>query len=171
MVQCLLKKVNMPTAVRFKRKSEQGQSLVESALVLILLLFMIFAIIDFSVLFYVYISLEQGISEASRYGITGQQRVNPNNPANFLSRDESVKLVMREWNFLVTIPDSGFTFEHRSLNGATWLAGSGGPGDIARVTVNYNWRLLTPFIRSFFPGGQASLRVASTMWNEAYLTP
>jgi hypothetical protein len=170
-MQCLFKKVKAPTAAGSLRKSEEGQGLVEGAMVLLLLLLLIFAIIDFSVLFFVYNSLEQGISEATRYGITGQQMDDPNNPGNYLSREESVKLVMRQWNFLVTLPDAAFTFEHRAMGASGWSSGSGGPSDIARVTVNYNWRLITPLIRPLFTGGQVSLRVSSTMLNENYPSP
>lgn len=154
---------------RYGRKSECGAGLVEGALVLVLLLLLVFTIIDCGVLFYVYLSLEQGISEASRYGITGQVRADPNDPNNSLSREDSIKLIMREWNALVNLPDSAFTFEH--LVGSTWTAGSGGPGDISRVTVNYSWRLITPLVRPMFPNGQASMRVSSTMKNEAFPVP
>jgi len=146
-------------------QSEKGQALVEAAFVLPLLLLMIFVIFDFSLLFYAYQSMEYGISEATRYGITGQQRANPSGPGN-LTRDESVKLIMRESNPLITLADSSFTFEH--LSGATWTAGSGGSGEIARVTVNYNWRPITPLIGGLFTGGQIPLRVSSTMLNEGF---
>ncbi len=151
-------------------QSEKGQTLVEAALVLFLLIFMIFAIFDFSLLFYAYQSMEYGISEATRYGITGQTRKDPLNPTQDLSRDDSIRLVMKESNPLITLDDiSSFNFEH--LSGATWTAGSGGSGEISRVTVNYNWRPITPLIGALFTGGQIPLRVSSTMKNEGYPTP
>jgi hypothetical protein len=149
-------------------QSEKGQSLVEAAIVLLLLLFMIFAVIDFSILFYVYQSMEHGISEATRYGITGQQREDPGNPGSYLSREDSIKLVMREWNPIIVLDNSSFTFEH--LSGTFWTAGSGGPSDISRVTVNYNWKPITPLINLLFAGGQIPLRVSSTVKNEGYPT-
>ena len=159
---------SLPDAAK-RRRSDRGQALVETAFILFLLLFLILSIFDFSVLFYVYLSLEQGISEATRYQVTGQQLPDPNKAGNFLSRDDSVKMTMRGWNPLITLNDSAFTFEH--LNGTTWIAGSGGPNDISRVTVNYNWRLLTPLVSPIFTGGQAALRVSSTMKNEGYPSP
>lgn len=151
---------------RNRWKSEEGQALVEAAIILPLLLFMIFAIFDFSILFYVYQSMEHGISEASRYGITGQQRQDPLSPGNYLSRDDSIKLIMREWNPIIVLNNSDFTFEH--LSGTSWVAGSGGTGDVARVTVCYNWRPVTPLISALFTGGQIPIRVSSTMKNEGY---
>ena len=127
---------------------------------------MIFVIFDFSLLFYAYQSMEYGISQATRYGITGQQRADPLSPGNYLTRDESIKLVMRESNPLIVLGDSSFTFEH--LSGATWTAGSGGSGEIARVTITYNWRPITPLIGALFTGGEIPLRVSSTMKNEGF---
>jgi hypothetical protein len=149
-------------------RSEKGQTLVEAAMILILLLFMLFAVIDFSILFYVYQSMEHGISEATRYGITGQQLPDPENPGFFLSREDSIKTVMREKNPIITLDDSCFVFEH--WTGTGWTAGSGGPNDISRLTVNYNWRPITPLISVLFPGGQIPLRVSATMKNEGYPT-
>ena len=91
----------MSTAAGKQRRSERGQALVETAFILFLLLFLILAIFDFSVLFYVYLSLEQGISEATRYQITGQQMPDPNSPGNLLSRDDSVNMAVRKSNPLI----------------------------------------------------------------------
>lgn len=151
-----------------RRQSEKGQSMVELAMVLPLMVLLIFAVVDFSVLFYVYQSMEHGISEATRYGITGQQRPDPENPGNYLSREDSIKLVMRENNPVIVLDNSAFTFEH--LSGTSWTAGSGGPNDISRVTVNYSWRPICPMISVLFTGGQIPLRVSSTMKNEGYPT-
>ena len=128
-------------------QSEKGQALVEAALMLPLVLLMIFVIFDFSLLFYAYQSMEYGISEATRYGITGQQRENPLSPGNYLSQDDSIRLVMKESNPLITLDDvSSFNFEH--WDGTTWINTSGGPNDISRVTVTYNWRPITPLVRN-----------------------
>ena len=147
-------------------KSEKGQTLVEAALVLFLLIFMILAIFDFSLLFYAYQSMEYGISEAMRYGITGQQRLDPS--GNNLSREASIKLVMRESNPLIVLDDGSFAFKHWSINDSTLSTGFGDPGDILQLTVTYNWKPITPLISALFTGGQIPLQVSSTMKNESY---
>ena len=48
-----------------------GANLLEAALITPLLLLLTFSIVDFSSLFYVYLSLENGVSHATRYGVTG----------------------------------------------------------------------------------------------------
>jgi Flp pilus assembly protein TadG len=148
--------------------SSRGANLVEMAVVLPLLLLLTFAIVDFSMLFYAYLSLENGVSLATRYGVTGQQMNDPDNPGNLLSREDSIKVAMRQATPGLVINDSAFTFEH--LQGGVWTVGAGAPGDISRVTINYTWSLVTPLIRPFFPSGQISLRVSSTMKNEGFPT-
>ncbi len=53
-------------------KSSKGANLVETAMVIPLLLLLTFAVVDFATLFYVYLALENGVSSATRYAVTGQ---------------------------------------------------------------------------------------------------
>ena len=141
-------------------RTESGTSLVEAALITPLLLLLTFAIVDFATLFYLHLALENGVSQASRYGVTGNQ-------AAGMSRQESIKQAMRQATPTLTIGDSCFTFSHLRPGQATWEAGVGGPNDIDKVTVNYSWTLLTPLVRPFFAGGQINLVVEAAMKNEA----
>src|SRR5205085_11437935 len=69
-------------------RDSRGSNLVEAALVTPLLLLLTFAIADFGGLFYAYLALENGVSQATRYGVTGQTLDDPNNPGNKLSRTD-----------------------------------------------------------------------------------
>src|ERR1700730_6314820 len=74
----------------FKRlRDSSGGSLVEAALITPLLLLLTFGICDFGAMFYVYLALENGVSQATRYGVTGNLMNNPANPATQLSRVQS----------------------------------------------------------------------------------
>ena len=73
---------------------------------------------------------------------------------------------MRNATPTLTIADDAFTFTHLPTGGATWAAGSGGPNDIGRITVNYTWAFYTPLVRPFFPNGEIMLKVESAMKNE-----
>ena len=56
----------------FRRlKDSKGTSLVEAALITPLLLLLTFGICEFASLFYVYLALENGVSQATRFGVTG----------------------------------------------------------------------------------------------------
>jgi Flp pilus assembly protein TadG len=147
-------------------RDTRGQSLVEAAIVLPLLLLLTFATFDFAAVFYVYLALENGVSQATRYAVTGQQMNDPNNPGNQLSPAQSIEAAMRLATPTLTLPDGDFTFTHMTPGSNTWTAGTGGPSDIDKVAVSYTWNIMTPLVRPFFPGGQITLRVESAMKNE-----
>jgi hypothetical protein len=140
-------------------KACKGTSLLEMAFVLPLLLLLTFSIVEFGAMFYAYLALENGVSQATRYGITG-------NTVTGLSRDDSIIATMRDATPTLTIPGSAFTFSHLPQGGSSWLPGPGGPGEIERVTVDYNYDVMTPLLRPFFTNGQFHIQVNSSMRNE-----
>ena len=147
-------------------KDCRGTNLVEAAFVLPLLLLVTFAIADFGGLFYAYLALENGVSQATRMAVTGQQLNDPNQPNVQLSRMDSIKLAMRKATPSLTIPDNAFTFSHLPQGSNVWVAGTGGPNEIEKVQINYTWQLMTPLIATLFPGGELRLTVSSSMKNE-----
>ena len=154
--------------VRTLFRDAKGVNFIEAALATPLLLLLTFGIIDFASLLYTYLALENGVSLASRYGVTGNLMDDPMNPGSKLSRQESIKAAMRASTPTLTVGDSAFSFAHMPTNGTAWLAGIGGPGDVEKVTVNYTFRLMTPLLRPFFTGGQINFTVDSSMKNENY---
>jgi hypothetical protein len=156
----------MATRVVKRLGDARGTALVEAAIITPLFLLLTFSIVDFGGLFYAYLALENGVSLASRYGVTGQAMDDPANPGTPLNHQDSLKLAMRQGTPTLTIPDSAFTFSHRPLGGAAWIGGSGSPGELEKVSVTYTWTFLTPLVGAFFPGGQVTLQVDSAMKNE-----
>jgi len=142
----------------------RGANLVEAAVITPLLLLLTLAIVDFAAMFYAYLALEHGVSQATRYAVTGQQMSASGTP---IGREASIKAKMRDATPTLTIPDGAFSFTFMRPGTSAWNGGLGGPNDVGRVTVNYNWTFMTPLIRPFFPGGQINLTVQSTMKNEA----
>jgi Flp pilus assembly protein TadG len=140
-------------------KDAKGSNIVEMALVLPLLFLLTFSIVDFASMFYVYLALENGVSQAGRYGVTG-------NVLPGKSREESIREAMRGATPTLTIDDGAFTFSHIVPGSVNWLPGTGQPSEISRVRVTYTWALMTPFIREFFPDGQINIAVESAMLNE-----
>ena len=146
-------------------KDATGATLLEAAIITPLLLLLTFSIADFGGLFYVYLALENGVSQATRQAITGNT-VNGQSGTP-LSRDAAIMAAMRAATPSLTIPDSAFTFEHMAVGGTSWVGGTGGPGEIEKVTINYTWPLMTPLLKPFFTGGQLSMKVESMMKNES----
>ena len=147
-------------------RDTKGNNMIEAAIIAPLLLLLTFSIVDFSCLFYVYLALENGASQATRYAVTGQLKDDPLNPGTPLSRSESIKLAMRQATPTLTITDSAFTFSHQPATGGAWVGGTGGPSEIEKVTINYTWTLFTPMLWPFFNNGQVNLTVDSIMKNE-----
>jgi hypothetical protein len=141
----------------------RGANLVEAAIITPLLLLLTLGIVDFSAMFYSYLALEHGVSQATRYAVTGQQMSTGGTP---IGREASIKAAMRDSTPTLTIPDAAFSFSFMPLNGTSWSSGLGGPNDVGRVTVTYTWNFMTPLVRPFFTNGQVNLRVQSTMKNE-----
>ena len=152
---------------RFRRlKDATGATLLEAAIITPLLLLLTFSIADFGGLFYVYLALENGVSQATRQAITGNSVDDPSNPGTPLSRSGAIKAAMRSATPTLNIPDGAFSFEHMPVGGTSWLGGTGGPGEIEKVTITYNWPLMTPLLKPFFAGGQLTMKVESMMKNE-----
>jgi hypothetical protein len=147
-------------------RDTSGGSLVEAALITPLLLLLTFGIMEFATMFYVYLALENGVSQATRYGVTGNLKDDPLNPGTPLNRVDSIRLAMRQATPTLTIPDAEFTFSHLPAGGGAWVGGTGGPGEIEKVTVNHPWTFMTPLIRPFFTGGTLNIQVESSMVNE-----
>lgn len=147
-------------------RSAKGNSMLEAAIIMPLLVLLTFGIVEFSSMFYVYLSLENGVSQATRFVVTGATLEDPGNPGVELGREATIREYMRRVTPTLSIDDAAFSFQHMSPGGSSWVGGSGGPSDIEKVSVDYTWTFVTPWIRPFFPGGQVALHVDSTMKNE-----
>lgn len=133
--------------------------MLEAALVTPLLLLITFALIEFASILYCHLALQNGAAQATRFAVTGSV-------SGSMSRVDSIKDAFRRATPTLSVPDSAFTFSHLAVGGASFVAGTGGPNEVERLTVNYQWRLMTPVLRPFFTSGQISLRAESTMKNE-----
>jgi Flp pilus assembly protein TadG len=159
---------NAPPVNGFVRRLRDtaGTSIVEAAIITPLLLLLTLSIVDFGALFYCYLALENGVSQATRFAVTGNLLDDPSNPGTNLSRDASIKLAMRQATPTLTLPDSAFTFSSMPPGGTAWGPGSGGPNALAKVSVSYTWTFFNPMLWAFFSGGQITLNVESAMKNE-----
>ena len=144
------------------RRWSRGAALAETGIIITLLIPLTFAVMDFAGILYAFQAMQNGVSQATRYAITGNHATDTSGAA--LSRDDSIRQAMRAATPGFEIADNAFTF----YNVSKGTPDTGGPKDIIRVTVAYDWQLLTPFLRPFFQNGYVTIRVASTMRNEPY---
>jgi len=127
-----------------------------------LIALVIFAIMEFATILYVQMALQNGVSQATRFAIT-------RNVIAGQSREQSIRTIMRQETPTLTIDDADFTFSHKPLSGGAWTAGTGGPNTIEKVSVTYEWEILTPILQPFFTTDTLTIRVESTMKNESEL--
>jgi Flp pilus assembly protein TadG len=156
----------IPRLSRKRLRDCKGNTLVEAAVLTPLLLLLTFAIMDFASLFYVYLALENGVSQASRYGVTGQQMDDPLNAGQKLSHANSMIAAMRAATPTLNIPTNAISFSRMPVGGTVFVPGSAGPGEVEKMTVDYTWNIVTPLIKPFFTNGQIRFVVESAMKNE-----
>jgi hypothetical protein len=140
-----------------------GNNLLEGAMVTPLLLLLTFGIVDFASMFHVYVSMESGISQATRFAVTGATKEDPNQPGIQMGREATIKAVMQEASPSLNVNAMTFTFSHMTPGSASWAGGAGGPGDIGKVSVDYSWVPLTPILGPFLTNGKMKLSVESAM--------
>ena len=152
---------------RMRRLADsRGNNLLEAAIITPLMIFLTFSIVDFASLLYTYLALENGVSQATRFAVTGNVLDDPDKPGSKLSRKASIVHAMRNATPTLTIPDNAITFTHLVPGTSTWVNGPGAPADIEKVSVQYSWSVLSPVLRPFFEGGRMTLKVQSSMKNE-----
>jgi len=133
--------------------------MIEAALITPMLLLMTFAILDFSMILYTWLTLESGVSQATRYAITG-------NLMGGMSREESIRQAFRTATPTLNVPDASFSFSH--MSGGGWAGGTGQPNEIEKVTVSYTYDLmvLQLLMGPLFNTSQINFTVESAMKNE-----
>ncbi len=132
-----------------------GSNLIEAAIILPLLVLLTCGIAEFGLIFWIWLALQNGVSQATRHAVVG----------NF--NEASIKQAMRDATPSLTIDDGAFAFSHMPLGGGGWIGGVGGPNDIGKVRVTYTWNVITPFIRPFFSQGKIDFEVESSMKYES----
>ena len=140
----------------------RGAGLVEGAIISPLLFLITFSIMEFGTMMYVHLALVNGVSQATRFAVTGQLVPGQN-------LVDSIKSTMRQATPTLTIPDAAFSFSHIPPGGSTWVGGAGGPDAIGRLTVTYSWPILTPLLRPFFSADTVTFVVVSAMKNEGQI--
>jgi type II secretory pathway pseudopilin PulG len=154
----------------------KGQTTVEFALVAVLLLTILFAIVDLSVLFYVERTVQEAVREGARYAITGQRTETLNRRQSMQKVIEEAsrgllyqnKLPEKDPTVCVLIPSETRNFSNYSGYRCEPIGDTGGPNDILVVSLTYSWPLMTPFVKPFFNGDTYTFTTRVTMKNEPW---
>jgi Flp pilus assembly protein TadG len=87
---------------RLSFKDQQGQSMTEFALVLPILVFLLFGVIQFGITFNNYITLTDAVRAGARKGSVGRNLQNPNGAVVQSVRDAATDLRQSDLNVTVT---------------------------------------------------------------------
>jgi len=138
--------------------------MVEFALVAPMFFLLAFGIIDFGRLFFSQMTLQHAMREAGRFGVTGRQLEDPNNPGTLLSRLDSIIAVARSKAVGLDVTNIRVTSSTTGTN-----QNAGGPGDTMTVALTTQLRLITPIIGQFFcPQGTYVFTTSATFRNEPF---
>jgi Flp pilus assembly protein TadG len=145
-----------------RSRSEEGQSVVEFAIVSLVFIFLVLAILDFGHLCFVQVEVQDALQEAARYGSTGNHLPNPASPGTTLSRVVSITDIFQQ--NVIGVQTSNIQVS--SLSGGATSAG--GPGDMLTVSATVGMPLWTPLIARIFPKGEYTFTTSTTIMNEPF---
>lgn len=145
-----------------KEDRARGQSLLEAALVIPLLLLMIVAIVDLGRLAFAWVTVQYAAGAGARFAVTGVGEQNG-------TRLGLIKQAAKRWADLLpgqTAQINVRSWRGRRASGAGRENNPGGPCDLVEVEVLYTYRTIAPLVGRLIPPLQ--LRGRERMVNEAW---
>ncbi len=140
------------------RRDSSGQSIVEFAIVLPLLLLMFFGIFEFGRFYFTKLTLQHAVREATRFAVTGNVLTDPETGEPIDRAGSIVRVILHNTENLDV-----------ALDGVSISpADGGGPEDIVRVAVDFRYNLTLPLIRGIVPDGYVDISFSTAMRNEAF---
>lgn len=136
-----------------KRKGEQGQALVESAIMFVVLLLILMGLVDFGRAYFTFIALQNAAAEGATFGMfhptweTDTSSIpESNNPENieYRVRQES-EYGLVDWSTITVTVNSVFPT----------------PGNLITVTVAYDFELITPISQAIARDDKITLRASA----------
>jgi len=165
---------------RFKR-SDDGATALEFALISPLLVFMFMAIIEVSLMFFASVNMDSAAMEAARRIRTGQTQGTADPEADFVSTlcnklDSLITCGALQYDARMVSSYSsialGITYDPITGEPITYGFSTGGSGDIVVIRIMYSWTINTPTIAMFFetnPGTNQRLLSSTVVFqNEPY---
>lgn len=126
-------------------KSEHGQSLVELAISILILVYLLAGAVEFGLAFFQYVQLRDAAQEGALYG-----SMNPSDSANIELRTRNASTSP------VNLLDTGIVTVTQTI------IGSPCEGNGIQVTVSYNHQIFMPFIPEFIGSSTIPLNATVT---------
>ena len=119
---------------------KRGQSLVETAISVVLFFLLVFGVFDFGRLLFTQLTLQYAMREAGRFAVTGRHDPNPADPTQTTSRTNAIFQVAQQ----AAVGLSLTGYQVRSALGGSGSAG--GPGDTVTISISQDLRMITPLV-------------------------
>ena len=134
------------------RRSRSGSGLVEFGIVFPVLMIIFLGIFEFSRHFYTRLTVRHAVAEATRFAVTGNILTDPDT-GDPMSRVESIKQVVQQ------------SASQLSVNVNDINIVDGGPEQIVRVSVTFNYVYALPYLDHIAP---VDFTISTAMRNEPY---
>jgi Flp pilus assembly protein TadG len=155
--------------MNFKTK---GGTTIEFAMTALIFLVLLMAIIDFSYMFFVNLTMQHAVREGARYALTGQSDLDPNPQGTAQDRcDATIARIKDASMGFFDRASSVVVFKTVNSDGSITPVPSNScaaANQIIVITVNCELPLISPLIQPFFPNGKYTFSASSTMKNEAF---
>lgn len=156
-------------------RDNKGQVIVEFALVGLLLFILIFGLIDLAFMFYVNLTMQHAVRQGTRYAVTGQSDLGTDRRSALITKIQECSNGLYDKNLndpkepqISVIHADQVNFTNFSGTRTASTANPGNPNDIIVVSLTYKRKFLTPMWTPFFPNGEYTFTVKSTMKNESF---
>lgn len=147
------------------RRKSRGTTTVEFAIAGSLFLLLMFSVMDFALLGFANLTMQNAVREGARYAITGQTNLDPDNTA-----DRKKAIVQKIKNHSMGFFDQVMTESDilvKDSNGNA-LVGFGDPGQYVVITLNCSWPVLSPFTQLLLTNNAYQFSVSAAMRNENF---
>jgi hypothetical protein len=153
---------------RRKHARSRGSTLVEAALAIPIVMMLVSSVIDYARIHHTRSRMQNAVSQATRFAITGNRLADDDNPGFFLTREASIARLVREISRIDDIDGDEIEVVTVEPDGRI-SPGAGGPGDVVLVRVTHEVAVLTPGLSRFFPGGRYRFTCTSRFRNEEFV--
>ena len=160
----LLRRLNSKAPDHGYRKfgSNDGNAIVEFAIVAPMFLLLVIACMEFAVMFNVQMTLESAVRAAGRYAITGNHLPDPLHSGQTLSRVASITKIAQQEAMGLDV--SGIVISSK-VGG---VGNAGGPGDTVTISLTSSVPILAPMFAQFFLNGKYTMTSEVSFRNEPF---
>lgn len=151
-----------------RRDRCRGSVLVEAGLALPIIIILVLAVLDFARVHHTRSRLQNAVSQATRYAITGNKLSDEDNPGLYLTREDSILKLVKKISGLHDL-DTGAVEILTVRPDGTTSVGAGKPGDVVLVTVSYHVDVFTPGLAVLFPGSSYRFSCTARFRNEEFV--